>query len=107
MQAAGVARALAFVTSAFGSYSGCRQYREDIERARAAIGEGSPVVDKIRVFFNHPGFIEAMIDRVNDALGTFSAAERPAVKLLYTRTACRCGWPRAAITPRSFERLRG
>ena len=84
MQAAGVARALAFVTSAFGSYSGCRQYREDIERARAAIGEGSPVVDKIRVFFNHPGFIEAMIDRVNDALGTFSAAERPAVKLLYT-----------------------
>ncbi len=84
MHADGVARALAFVTSAFGSYSGCRQYREDIERARAAIGDGAPAVDKIRVFFNHPGFIEAMIDRVNDALGEFSEAERPAVKLLYT-----------------------
>ncbi len=83
MQAEGVSRALALVTSAFSSYSGCRQYREDIERARAAIGEGSPVIDKIRVFFNHPGFIDAMIGRVSDALGKFSAAERPAVKLLY------------------------
>ncbi len=84
MQADGVSRALAFVTSAFGSYSGCRQYREDIERARAAIGAGAPAVDKIRVFFNHPGFIEAAIDRVNEALGEFSGAERQEAKLLYT-----------------------
>lgn len=84
MRADGVSRALAFATSAFASYSGCRQYIEDIERARAAIGEGAPVVDKIRPFFNHPGFIEAMTARVRDALEKFPAAERPAVKLLYT-----------------------
>ncbi|HVG29541.1 MAG TPA: ferrochelatase, partial [Pyrinomonadaceae bacterium] len=42
-----VTRALAFVTSAYSSYSGCRQYREDIERARAEVGEGAPQVDKL------------------------------------------------------------
>ncbi len=51
----GVRRALAFATSAYSSYSGCRQYLEDIERARAAVGEGAPLVDKIPPFFDHPG----------------------------------------------------
>ena len=59
MQSDGVRRALAFVTSAFGSYSGCRQYREDIERARAEAGPDAPVIHKLRVFHNHPNFIEA------------------------------------------------
>src|SRR5690606_31101806 len=58
----GVKRALAFVTSAMSSYSGCRQYREDIARAQEAVGEGAPVVDKLRVFFNHPGFIEPVAE---------------------------------------------
>ncbi|MCA1615761.1 MAG: ferrochelatase, partial [Acidobacteria bacterium] len=53
----GVGRALAFVTSAYSSYSGCRQYREDIGRARAEVGVGAPAVDKLRVFYNHPGFV--------------------------------------------------
>src|SRR6195952_383935 len=51
----GIKRAVAFVTSAFGSYSGCRQYREDIERAKAAV-EGAPLIDKLPPFWNHPGF---------------------------------------------------
>ncbi len=64
----GIERALAFVTSAYSSYSGCRQYREDIERARLAVGEGAPQVDKIRPFFDHPGFVEPMVERVAEAL---------------------------------------
>jgi ferrochelatase len=59
----GIKRAVAFVTSAFGSYSGCRQYIEDIERAR-----GELRIDKIRPFSAHPKFIEAMTDRVRAAL---------------------------------------
>jgi protoporphyrin/coproporphyrin ferrochelatase len=59
----GIKRAVAFVTSAFGSYSGCRQYIEDIERAR-----GELRIDKIRPFSAHPKFIEAMTDRVRTAL---------------------------------------
>src|SRR5271155_5093285 len=63
----GVTHALALVTSAYSSYSGCRQYRENIAAAQADAGEGAPKVDKLRVFYNHPGFIEAMADRVQDA----------------------------------------
>ena len=64
----GVKRALTFVTSAMSSYSGCRQYLEDIQRARAELGEGAPEVDKLRAFYNHPGFIEAMQSRVQEAV---------------------------------------
>jgi protoporphyrin/coproporphyrin ferrochelatase len=63
----GVRHALAFVTSAFGSYSGCRQYIENIEQARAEV-EGAPRIDKIRPFSAHPKFLEAMTDRVKMAL---------------------------------------
>lgn len=58
----GIVRALCFVTSAYSSASGCRQYREDIERAQAEIGPDAPTVDKIRVFYNHPDFVQPMID---------------------------------------------
>jgi len=68
MKKDGVRRALAFVTSAYSSYSGCRQYREDIARARAEVGEGAPEVEKLRVFFNHPGFLEATEERIAVAL---------------------------------------
>jgi ferrochelatase len=67
MRDAGVERALVFVTSAFSSYSGCRQYREDLERATAAVPD-APHLDKIRVFFNHPGFIRPMADSTRDAI---------------------------------------
>jgi protoporphyrin/coproporphyrin ferrochelatase len=64
----GIRRALAFATSIFSSYSGCRQYLEDIERARAEI-EGAPEIHKLRKFYNHPLFIEAQADEVRSALG--------------------------------------
>lgn len=64
----GIETAIAFVTSATSSYSGCHQYREDIERARAEVGEAAPVIHKIRQYYDHPGFIEPMIDNVAAAL---------------------------------------
>jgi ferrochelatase len=68
MKSDGIKRALAFVTSAYSSYSGCRQYREDIVSAQAEVGEGAPQIDKLRAFFNHPGFLGATEDRIKDAL---------------------------------------
>jgi ferrochelatase len=84
MKADGIQRALAFVTSAYSSYSSCRQYREDITRAREAVGEGAPVVDKIRAFHNHPGFIEASADRIRQAFHQIPAPRQPASQLIYT-----------------------
>src|SRR5450631_3460264 len=75
----GIRRAIAFTTSAFGSYSGCRQYGENIQRARAEVGEGAPEIAKIRPFSSHPLFIEAMADRVRAAL-----AELPPARLVFT-----------------------
>lgn len=75
----GIRRAVAFVTSAFGSYSGCRQYIEDIQRARAAVGEGAPEISKIKPFSAHPKFLEAMTDRVQMAM-----AQLPQGRLLFT-----------------------
>ena len=84
MKADGVRRALAFVTSAYSSYSSCRQYREDIARAQEATGEGAPVVDKIRAFHNHPGFVEAVTDRLQQALAKIPEDRREAAHLIYT-----------------------
>lgn len=84
MRADGVKRALVFVTSAYSSYSGCRQYREDILRAGAELGDGVPEFDKLRVFYNHPGFIEPMVDNTRRALATFALAEPGSVQLLFT-----------------------
>lgn len=64
----GVRRALAFVTSAYSSYSGCRQYLEDIDAARAALGGRAPAVEKIRAYFDHPGFVQANAERLRAAL---------------------------------------
>jgi ferrochelatase len=81
MQADGVRRALAFVTSAYSSYSGCRQYLEDFGRARAEVGEGAPVIDKLRMFYNHPGFIEPGVEHLRQALASLAgdAAGAPVI----------------------------
>ncbi len=71
----GVKRALAIVLAAYSSYSSCRQYREDIERARAGSAEQAPQVDKVRVFFNHPEFIAANAERVRDTVERYSGEE--------------------------------
>ena len=73
MAAEGVTSALAVVTSAFGSYSGCRQYLEDMERARTAVGESAPRLDKVRLFYNHPEFLAIWAERVAAALETAPA----------------------------------
>jgi protoporphyrin/coproporphyrin ferrochelatase len=80
----GVRRAVAFVTSAYSSYSSCRQYLDDIERARAAVGPGAPQIDKIRRFFNHPGFIEPFADNARAALATLPAEVRGDAHLVFT-----------------------
>jgi ferrochelatase len=84
MAADGVRRALAFVTSAYSSYSGCRQYLENIEDARAEVGPAAPPVDKLRVFFNHPGFIEPQIERAREALERIPAERRGTARLMFT-----------------------
>ena len=78
MRADGVRNALALATSAYGSYSGCRQYREDLDRACAEV-PGAPMIDKIRPFFDHPGFIEAAAARVSDA-----QAQLPGADIVFT-----------------------
>lgn len=72
----GVKRALAFVTSAYSSFSGCRQYLGNIEEARAAVGPSAPVIDKIRAYFDHPGFIGPNIENVTAALNLIPASRR-------------------------------
>ncbi len=84
MAADGVRRAFAFVTSAYSSYSGCRQYLEDLARARAAVGPSAPEVLKLRVFYNHPGFIEPMADRVRAAFERIRAARGVRAALAFT-----------------------
>src|ERR1017187_265045 len=84
MKQDGIRRAVGFVTSAYSSYSGCRQYREDIARAQSEVGPGAPEVDKLRPFFNHPAFLEATVERVRDALLAIPADARQTVQIVYT-----------------------
>ncbi|HBY62750.1 MAG TPA: ferrochelatase [Solibacterales bacterium] len=102
MKAEGVRRALAFVTSAYSSYSGCRQYREDIVKAREEVGEGAPEIDKIRVFYNHPGFVGPMIERVSAALAEFPEERRASAHILYTAHSIPIGM---SNTSRYLEQL--
>jgi ferrochelatase len=80
----GVRRALAFFTSAYSSYSGCRQYRENIAAAQAAVGPAAPAVDKLRVFYNHPGFIEPMVENVRQRLSELRCGDPQTTPVLFT-----------------------
>lgn len=80
----GIRRALAFATSAFGCYTSCRQYQEDISEAIKAVGPEAPQVDKLRLFYNHPGFIEPMAERTQAALAQAAQSENPRPRLLFT-----------------------
>jgi len=89
MKQDGIQRALAFVTSAYSSYSGCRQYREDIARAQSEVGlsqcgPGALEVEKLRAFFNHPAFVEATVERVRDALHEIPENVQERVQIVYT-----------------------
>jgi ferrochelatase len=80
----GARRVLVFVTSAYSSYSACRQYLDDIDRAVAAAGPDAPSIDKIRPYFNHPGFIEPFAAAVETALAGLPAAAQENARLVFT-----------------------
>jgi ferrochelatase len=84
MADAGLERALAFFTSGFSCYSGCRQYREDVWSAQQAVGARAPEVLKTRMFYNHPGFVEAMADNLDAALRRLPDDRRDAARILFT-----------------------
>jgi len=77
----GVERALAIVTSAYSSYSACRQYLDDLEAARATVGDRAPSIEKIRPYFDHPGFVDPFRDAVAKAQAQL---EDPRAPLVFT-----------------------
>ena len=83
MAADGVRRAACLVTSAYASYSGCRQYRENLFDAVARVGDGAPRLDKLRHYFNHPGFVEPMVDATLSALAALGDAARRDAHILF------------------------
>ncbi|MDZ4817707.1 MAG: ferrochelatase [Planctomycetota bacterium] len=84
MQHDGIKNALGFFTSAFSSYSGCRQYRENILQAQQTVGAEAPQVSKLRMFFNHPGYIESVTDRVTNALRDLQVSPGEKFRLAFT-----------------------
>jgi protoporphyrin/coproporphyrin ferrochelatase len=80
----GIKKALAFVTSAYSSYSSCRQYLENIADARAHVGTTAPQIDKLRAFYNHPLFIEANVGRLQAALSTIPEERCAATQIAFT-----------------------
>ena len=106
MKQDGIHHALAFVTSAYSSYSGCRQYREDIIRAQAEIGEGAPVIDKIRAFFNHPGFIEATDERLRASLTQIPPDARTNIQIVYVAHSVPLSMANTSDYVRQLEEVR-
>src|SRR5438270_13372630 len=84
MAADGVVRALAIATSAYPSYSGCRQYIENIEAARTDVGDQAPEIHKLPPFCGHPLFLEASAARVADALARIPDSRRTAARLVFS-----------------------
>ncbi len=80
----GAQHTLVFATSAFGSYSGCRQYREDLDRAVGVAGDRSPRLQKLRLFYNHPGFIDPLTNRVREAIGRLAERSSATPRLVFT-----------------------
>lgn len=84
MASDGVKRALAFFTSAFSCYSGCRQYRENIQAAQETVGSRAPKVEKLRMFFNHPGFIEVNAENLSNCLQNVPPERRDKALVVFT-----------------------
>ncbi|QIK76331.1 ferrochelatase [Nocardioides piscis] len=78
----GITRAAVLTTSAYSSYSSCRQYRENLAEASAAV-EGAPRLDRLRQYFNHPGFVEPVVDATLAALAELSQDVRDEAVLLF------------------------
>jgi ferrochelatase len=82
MKADGVTRAACLFTSAYSSYSGCRQYREDLADAVAQV-PGAPHLDRLRAYFNHPGFVEPFVDATLAALADLPGSARHDAHLVF------------------------
>jgi ferrochelatase len=95
----GVSRALALFTSAYGSYPGCRQYLEDVARARGEVGERAPQIDKLRAFYNHPGFVEPLVELVAAAFERIAEPRRAEARLAFTAHSL----PRALAAACDYE----
>ncbi|GAB2618992.1 ferrochelatase [Pseudactinotalea suaedae] len=81
---AGHRRLLVLATSAYSSYSSCRQYREDLADALAATGLADVLeVDKIRSFFDHPGFVESFVTAVEGAVAELAGRGRRRITVLF------------------------
>ncbi|HEX4786888.1 MAG TPA: ferrochelatase [Actinospica sp.] len=80
----GIRRALVFITSAYSSYSGCRQYREDLAAAVQQAGVADVLtLDKIRSYFDHPGFVEPFVDAAVAALDDLAPELRDEAELVF------------------------
>ncbi len=80
----GVRRAAVFATSAWGGYSSCMQYVEDIARGRNAAGDGAPELVKLRQFYDHPAFVEMFAESITDAAGSLPAELSDDARLVFT-----------------------
>jgi ferrochelatase len=99
----GITRAAAFVTSAFSSYSGCRQYLEDLARARDAVGAGAPEIDKLRAFHDHPAFVEASAEHLCATLADVPAARRATTRVVFTAHSIPVAMARGAAYERQLH----
>jgi protoporphyrin/coproporphyrin ferrochelatase len=79
----GVKKALAIFTTAYSSYSSCRQYRENIAVAQSEV-EDAPQIHKLRAFYNHPGFIEPNIEHLKEAFAQIPEERRDRAALVFT-----------------------
>jgi protoporphyrin/coproporphyrin ferrochelatase len=80
----GIRRAAVFTTSAWGGYSSCTQYLEDIVRARRAAGDDAPELVKMRHYFDHPLLVEMFADGIEAAAATLPDAVRGEARLVFT-----------------------
>jgi ferrochelatase len=80
----GITDALGFATSAYGGYSSCKQYWEDIAQARAKVGPGAPRISKLRQFHDHPGFVGPHVTAVREALSTLPQSRRETTRIVFT-----------------------
>ena len=101
MAADGVRRAIAFATAAYSSYSSCRQYTGDIERARAEVGAEAPRIDKIRPYYDRPGFIEPFARATRAALDSLPAGRRDGAHLVFTAHSIPAGMAATSGSPAS------
>ena len=83
MRSDGIRRVACLLTSAYSSYSGCRQYRENLAAAVTEVGEGAPRLDRLRHYFNHPGFVEPMVDATLAALAELADGVRHDAHVLF------------------------